>query len=332
MPGADADADAAVSPPTSEPGLFQQIYREQWFQRRRAAIRRHRPDVFPLLLRSAGEDPSLDLLVDPPMDSARALTLENLLTYGERDAVIAEILRSPVPVHDPLQDCVRSFIQHYYSNYVTPGDPLGVTRPGASLTRSMSAPAVLTLTTPPFGCHAPAPPSPPTPPKDKEPPGSPHALDIQAPPDPNAAARKSEDFSKLDITMMTCTFAMLVPVCVDLKGLVSSWETPWTVVYGVLIGVAIVSTILGFLAAWSRHHPRSRKVSSFCAKLGFILAAALLIVFLGCELGHFGCAAGGASAAAVAAVSIAIWVWSARTTRRVQPVVQEVASLPNDVP
>ncbi|KAL6880086.1 hypothetical protein ACP4OV_011651 [Aristida adscensionis] len=131
--------------------------------------------------------------------------------------------------------------------------------------------------------------------------------------------RQAEDVSKLDLAIMACTMALLVPVALNIKDLSSSWDTRWKVLYGLLMMVSFVSTITGFLTAWCPAVSWARKFSPFCARFGLIVAAALFVVFVACKLGRFGCVAGVPSAAVVLLFLILVWMWSEQQSGRVEP-------------
>lgn len=126
-----------------------------------------------------------------------------------------------------------------------------------------------------------------------------------------------------------------MPVALYIKGLTSSWETPWEVLYGVLMILSLASTVTGFFTAWCPAVSWGRRLSPSCARFGLVDAAALFIVFLACKLGRFGCAAGVTSAALVVLFLAGVWAWSERpATGRAEAAaaVQLGAGLPHDAP
>ncbi|KAL6647586.1 hypothetical protein ACP70R_015023 [Stipagrostis hirtigluma subsp. patula] len=146
-------------------------------------------------------------------------------------------------------------------------------------------------------------------------------------------APAAEDVSKLDLALMACNIALLVPAALNVKDLDSSWETRWQVLYIMLMVLSFVSTITGFLAAACfRANPGATKSSSFCARFGLIVAAALFVVFMVCKLGHFGCAAGVAAAAGVVVLLVVVWILSVLPICQGQSAAKEGASLGHDKP
>jgi hypothetical protein len=117
------------------------------------------------------------------------------------------------------------------------------------------------------------------------------------------------------LALLAYDAAVAVGILTEFERIVGTWSTAAEVVYGVLTVVAIALLAVGLMAAGWHASPmaggnsNNLSVSAFCAKLGAILFTSLLVVAFSCELGRWARVAAVPSAAVVACIMAAVWIW-----------------------
>jgi hypothetical protein len=114
------------------------------------------------------------------------------------------------------------------------------------------------------------------------------------------------------LALLAFDVAAAVGILTEFERIVGTWSTAAEVVYGVLTVVAIALLAVGLMAAgWHARAGNSNKlsVSAFCAKLGAILFTSLLVMAFSCRLGRWARVAAVPSAAVVACIMAAVWIW-----------------------
>lgn len=117
-----------------------------------------------------------------------------------------------------------------------------------------------------------------------------------------------QDAMKVLIAMIPANSAINMALVVNMKDITSSWETQWEVLYAIFMMFSVLSTVTSIFTAVSPADSRARRFSSFCVRLGLLLATALFFVSITCQLGHSGCIAG-VPTAAVLVIFLAVLWW-----------------------
>lgn len=122
------------------------------------------------------------------------------------------------------------------------------------------------------------------------------------------------------LALLAYDAAAMVAILHEFERIVGTWSTAPEVVYGVLTVVAIALLAVGLMAAGCHAHAhafpvaggnsnKQLSVSAFCARLVAILFTFLLVVAFSCKLGRWACVAAVPSAAIVACIMAAVWIW-----------------------
>ncbi|XP_034582867.1 uncharacterized protein [Setaria viridis] len=138
---------------------------------------------------------------------------------------------------------------------------------------------------------------------------------------PTASAGSAESpFTAVVIALLTYDTAVMIGILAESKDTIAGWNTATEVAYLAMVVVTCALTGVGFMAGTGcpaaaaattkRLVGEPSFVSPFCARLGAILASALLVVTISCKFEPWGCTAGVPSAAVVACVMAAVWVWA----------------------
>ncbi|CAN6203207.1 unnamed protein product [Urochloa humidicola] len=114
----------------------------------------------------------------------------------------------------------------------------------------------------------------------------------------------------LALALLTYVAAVMIGVLAESRDTVAGWNTATKAAYWATAVLTVALLGAGLMAAAVAERFKNPDASAFCAKLGTILASALLVVAISCKFKPWGCVAGVPAAAAVACVMAAVWVWA----------------------
>ncbi|CAO1949137.1 unnamed protein product [Urochloa humidicola] len=130
------------------------------------------------------------------------------------------------------------------------------------------------------------------------------------------ASASPDPSNVLALALLTYIAGVMIGVLSESKDTIAGWNTAKKAAYWAVAVLTVALLGAGLMAATAAERFRNPDVSALCAKVGTILARALLIVAISCKFKPWGCAAGVPAAAAVACVMVAVWMWAEREAIR----------------
>ncbi|CAL5066756.1 unnamed protein product [Urochloa decumbens] len=128
------------------------------------------------------------------------------------------------------------------------------------------------------------------------------------------ASASPEPSNALALVLLTYVAGVMIGVLAESKDTMAGWNTAKKAAYWATAVLTMALLGAGLMAATAERF-RNTDVSSFCAKLGTILASALLVIAISCKFKPWGGVAGVPAAAAVACVMAVVWVWTEPAAR-----------------